>query len=484
MSAGSKAIPEERTASARLFLPVAASAAFVAVMTATMINVLIPLMRAEFGASEAQVGWVVTGFTLVMAIGVPLYGRISDFFSLRRVFSLALLVYAAGGLICALAPNLSILVFGRMVQASGDAAIPALAFVSVAKVLPPGERGTALGIIASSVGIGAAVGPIVGGMVGQLFGWRLLFLGSLLLMLLLIPFALRVLPDGGSGGERHFDLAGGILLGLAAGLFLFGITQGQVAGFASFSSWGSFLGSALAAVGFAWRITSAHHPFVSPALFRNRAYVAAVIVGFFSMFANISMFVFVPLLIVEVNGLSAGAAGLILTPGALAIAILSPMSGRLSDRIGVRVPVLAGLSVMGLSIFFLSAFGAGASPLLLSAGMLGSGVGFALANPPTTNAAAGALPGEEVGVGMGIFQGLFFLGGGTGPALIGALLAARGEADAEALNPLYTLDAAPFSDAFLAIAAALMLALVASFGLRSSAKGEKESGQILEREME
>jgi DHA2 family metal-tetracycline-proton antiporter-like MFS transporter/DHA2 family florfenicol/chloramphenicol resistance protein-like MFS transporter len=295
--------------------------------------------------------------------------------------------------------------------------------------------------------------------------------GTLLLTLLLIPLALRALPDSSSKGERpggrRFDLAGGALLGLAAGLFLFGITQGQVAGFASFSSWGGFLGAALAATLFAGRITSTPHPFVSPKLFENRAYVAATIVGFFSELANVSALVFVPLLVVEVNGLSPGAAGLVLTPGAVTMAILSPLAGRLSDRIGVRTSILAGLAIMALSILFLSTFGAGASPTLVSIGMLGIGAGFAFAYPPTTNAASGALPGEDGGAGLGIFQALFFLGAGTGPALVGAFLAARKEGASAALNSLYALDAAPFSDAFLAMATAIILAVVAAFGLRA-----------------
>jgi DHA2 family metal-tetracycline-proton antiporter-like MFS transporter/DHA2 family florfenicol/chloramphenicol resistance protein-like MFS transporter len=295
-------------------------------------------------------------------------------------------------------------------------------------------------------------------------------------MLLLIPFSLRVLPDGAGEGERSFDLGGGMLLGVGAGLFLFGVTQGQVMGFTSVSAWGSFFWAALSATVFARRIARVPHPFVSPELFENKAYVAAVVVGFLSMFANISMFVFVPLLVVEANGLSPGAAGLVLTPGAVAMAILSPLAGRLSDRIGVKIPILAGLAVMGLSIFLVSAFGAGASPVVVSLGMLGSGVGFALANPPTTNAAAGALPAKEVGAGLGIFQGLFFLGGATGPALVGAFLAARREAGAGALNPLYTFQAAPFSDAFLAIAVAVIIALLAAFGLRSNAE-EAERGE-------
>ena len=464
MSAGT-ASGGEAPASERLFLAVVAAAVFVSVMAGTMVNVVVPAIGEDFGASEAQVGWVVTSHLLVFAVGVPLYGRVADLYSLRRLFTAGLLVFAAGSLVCALAPNLPLLVFGRVVQAVGDAAIPALAGVAVAKVLPPGRRGAALGLIVSSVGVGAAVGPVVGGFVEQFFGWQYLFYGVLVMALLLIPGSLRFLPDTAEGG-RPFDLAGGVLLGLASGLFLFGVTQGQGEGFGSPSSWGSFLGAALAAVLFAWRISSAPDPFVSPKLFRNGVYTAAVVVGFFTMLANIAATVLVPLLVIEVNGLSPAGAGLVLTPGAVAVAVLSPRAGRLSDRVGARVLVLAGLAVMGLSLFAVSAFGAGATPVLASLGMLGVGAGFAISNPATTNAAAGALPDEEVGVGLGIYQGLFFLGGATGPALVGAFLAARRDVGSGAINPLYALDVAHFSDAFLALSVFVALAAVAALGLR------------------
>jgi DHA2 family metal-tetracycline-proton antiporter-like MFS transporter len=456
--------------STRLLLAVLISTVFVAVLNTSMVNVSVPSIQEDFGASEGQVGWVITGYLLIYAVGIPLYGRVSDLFSLKRTFVLGLVVFAIGSLFCALAPNLPFLVFGRIVQAAGGAAVPALASASVAKVLPPGHRGTALGLIFSSVGVGAAVGPVVGGVVDSTLGWHYLFYGTLLLTLILIPFALRELPHTETSEDRSFDLPGGILLGLAAGLFLFGITQGQVAGFASVTSWGSFVGAALAAAGFAWRITTASHPFVSPALFKNTGFVAATMVGFFSMLANVSSLVFVPLLISTVNGLSSGAAALALTPGAVALAILAPFAGRLSDRVGFRAPVFAGLLVMLLSVLFLSTFGAGASPVVVAAGMLGLGTGFAFVNSPATNAAAAALGRKEAGVGLGIYQALFFLGGGTGPAVIGAFLAARRQASAEAFNPLYALDAASFSDAFLVIGVTLLLAFAASLRLRGNKK--------------
>jgi MFS family permease len=125
VSGEGKVLGESRPASDRLFLAVVVASVFVSVVAGTMVNVVVPVIGEDLDASEAQVGWVVTSHMLVFAVGVPLYGRISDFFSLRRIFSLGLLVFAFGSLVCALAPNLPVLVFGRVVQAVGDAAIPA-----------------------------------------------------------------------------------------------------------------------------------------------------------------------------------------------------------------------------------------------------------------------------------------------------------------------------------------------------------------------
>ncbi|WP_207955760.1 MFS transporter [Rubrobacter marinus] len=389
------------------------SAVFVSVLNSSMVNVVVPVIGREFGASAGQVGWVITGYLLVYAVGIPLYGRISDLYSLRSTFTLGLVTFAVGSLVGALAPNLVVLVLGRILQAAGGAAIPALASASVAKLLPPGERGYALGLVLSSVGVGAAVGPVVGGTLAGFAGWQSLFYASLALAALLVVGAWFVLPHTRPSGERSFDLPGGVLLGLAAGLFLFGVTQGQVEGFGSPSSWGSFLVSAVSAVGFALRIRTAAHPFAPPDLFRNGPYVAAVAVGFFSMLANVTSLVFVPLLVSEVNGLSPARAGLVLAPGR-SRSRSSPLRRaplRPRRRPGADLRRARGMLVSAL---FLSSFGRGlpVSGLPRDARFR---AGFAFANSATNNAAQAVLPREEVGVGIGIFQGLFFLGGGRGP---------------------------------------------------------------------
>lgn len=463
----------------RLLLAVLALAAFVSVLNTTMVNVAIPLVSRDLDVSGAEVGWIVTGYVLIFATAIPVYGRMSDFFSLRRVFSPALAVFAAGSLVCALAPGFWVLVAGRALQAAGAAAIPALAFGSIAKVFPPGGRGAAFGILSSAVGVGAAVGPVVGGLGAGLGGWRILFYGTLLLVVVLFLAGLYALPDTGSaapgsGAVRDLDLPGGLLLGAAAGLALFGITRIQQAGLTSPLSWGSVLLAVLAALMFSARIRTAASPFAPPELFGNRTFLAASTAGLLAQFAFIGGGLFLtPLLLVGQGGLSALSVGLVLAPSAVAVAVLSPYAGRLSDRVGPRAVLLGGLTISLLCLLFVSSYAVGAPAYVLSAALLVMGVGFAGITSSAANAASSALPEETAGVGLGIYQLFFFLGAGAGTAILGAFLAARGAAGTGAINPLSSLapSVAPFSDAFLLASLAALLALAAAFGVSAKTPG-------------
>jgi DHA2 family metal-tetracycline-proton antiporter-like MFS transporter len=457
----------ERTGSGLALLAVLVPAMLATVVASDMVNLMLPSIGAEFGASEAELAWVVTGFLLMFSIGVPFYGRISDRVSLRRLFGLALLIYAAGSLVCALAPDLLVLVSGRIVMGVGAAAIPVLSIIAVTRLLPADKRGMGIGVVSAATGVGTAAGPAIGGGLGQLLGWTALFWLMVVVALALLPAALRVLPGESPAGAGRFDLAGGILLGLGTGLMLFGITQAQVAGFSAPSSWGSLVGAVVAITLFGWRTVRVPQPFVPPALFANRVYRAAVVVAFLAMIVNLGALVFVPLLVVDVNGLAPGAGALVMIPAGLAVAVLSPLIGRLADRIGTRQLVLSGLAAMGVFALFLSTFAGGTSAIPAGVGILGLAVGFILVLTPIISAAASALPPDQVGVGLGILQGAQFLGAGTGPALFGVLVSARLQSGSGAVNPLYPADAgAAFSDAFLAMALVAVLALIVAFRMR------------------
>lgn len=462
-------IQSEKRGSTRLLMMVLSLSVLVGSITADSVNPVLPLISKALEASKSQVSWIVSGIALVLAIGIPIYGRISDFFELRKLYIFAIMILASGSLLCAIAPNLPLLVLGRMVQGAGMSAIPVLSVIAISKVFPQGKRGGALGIIAGTIGVGTAAGPIFGGVVGQYLGWNALFWFTFLLAIMIVIGAYYALPTikpaESVGSNKNFDFIGGLFLGLTVGLLLFGITQGETSGFSSFSSLTSLIGSVVALVGFIWRIVTAENPFVPPVLFNNKDYVNTVIIAFFSMFAYNAVLVFVPSLVIEVNGLSSGQAGMILLPGSVAVAILSPFVGRLSDRFGDKRLIITGMTLMGLSTLFLSTYASGASPLLVSVGVLGVGIAFAFTNSPANNAAVSALDADKVGVGMGIFQGALYLGAGTGAGMIGALLSARRDAT-EPINPLYRLDAISYSDAFLAATGAILIALIAGLGLK------------------
>ncbi|ALG11435.1 MFS transporter [Kibdelosporangium phytohabitans] len=457
----------ERTGSGPALLAVLMPAVLVTVVASDMVNLMLPSIGAQFGASEAELAWVVTGFLLTFAVGIPFYGRVSDRVSLRRLFGFALVTYAAGSLVCALAPDLLVLVLGRIVMGVGAAALPVLSIIAVTRLLPPGKRGMGIGVVSAATGIGTAAGPALGGGIGQAFGWPALFWLMFVVALVLLPAAWRVLPGEPSTGTARFDLAGGLLLGLGAGLFLFGITQAQVAGFAAPSSWVSLV-VAVAVIGLSgWRTVRVARPFVPPALFTNRVYRIAVLVASMAMTVNLGVLVFVPLLVVDVNGLTPGAGALVMVPAGVAVTLLSPLIGRLADRVGTRPLVLIGLALMGVFTLFLSTFTAGASVIPAGAGVLGLSTGFILVITPIISAAASALPADQVGVGLGILQGAQFLGAGAGPALSGALVTARRGGDA--VNPLFPGHAgAAHSDAFLAMAVVIVLTLIVAFRMRAT----------------
>ncbi|BAU81648.1 hypothetical protein SLA_0694 [Streptomyces laurentii] len=460
----------ERSSPGTSLLAVLMPAILATVTASDMVNLMLPNIKAEFGASEAELAWIVTGFLLMFSVGIPLYGRISDRVSLRRLFAFALLAYAAGNLICAISPNLLVLVAGRIVTGIGAAGIPVLSIIAVTKLLPTERRSVGIGVVSAGAGIGTAVGPALGGGLGQWLGWPSLFWLMFVIALLLLPAAWRVLPDERPTGVGRLDLPGGILLGIGAGLALFGMTRAQVSGFDTPIAWGSLLVAAAALVFFGWRTGRVEQPFVPPVLFSNRVYRTSVLVVFLAMIVNLGGLVFVPLVLVEVNGLTPGQGALVMIPAGVAVALLSPLIGRFADRVGTRPLVVSGIALMGLFSLSLSTFTGGPSVIPAGIGILGLSIGFILVMTTVIGAVAGQLTDEQSGVGLGILQGAQFLGAGTGPAVFGVLVSARQQSSAHAINPLFSGHHGPaYSDVFLAMGVVAALTLIVASRIRPTA---------------
>lgn len=444
-------------------------AILITVTASDMVNLMLPSIGAEFGAGEAELAWVVTGFLLMFSVGIPLYGRISDRVSLRRLFVFALLTYAVGSVVCAVSPSLAVLVIGRIVTGIGAAGIPVLSIIAVTKLLPENNRSVGIGVVSAGAGVGTAAGPALGGGVGQLWGWPALFWIMAVLALLLLPATLRLLSDDRPQSSGPIDIAGGVLLGLGVGLVLFGVTQAQVSGFTAPVTWISLLVAIALLVAFGGRMVRVSDPFVPPSLFSSRVYRTSIVVVFLAMAVNLGGLVFVALLIVEVNGLAPGQGALVMIPAGLVVAVLSPLIGRLAGRLGTRIMVLTGLSFIGLFSLVLSTFTGGSSVIPAAVGILGLSIGFILVMTTIIGAAAAELPAEQVGVGLGLLQGTQFLGAGAGPAVFGVIVAARQQSGSSAVNPFYSGTGSAYSDVFLSMAVVVVVTLIIATRMRPTA---------------
>ncbi|RIM58895.1 MFS transporter [Staphylococcus arlettae] len=439
----------------------------IAAVTVDMVNPVLGNIGQELGGSEAQVSWVVSGVALVLSISIPFYGKLSDFLNIKKLYINGLLMLSIGSLICILANNLVFLVLGRMVQGAGMAAIPVLSVVIISKIYPPGKIGSILGIIAACIGVGTAGGPIFGGFIGQILGWQSLFVITFILSLVIVLGAYISLPNIDSDKEnmrQTFDVLGGVLLGLTVGSFLLGVTFLEMFGLFSKQISISFFISIITLFIFIYRVKNIENSFIPLFLIKNRMYRSSVLVVFLSMFAYFSMLVFIPLLVVEINGLSTGQAGLILLPGGIAVALLSPIVGRFSDKVSPSKLLIIGLIIMSVSSFYMS-FIAGASPYLFSIGSFGIGIAFAFINSPVNNIAVIALSKEQIGVGTGLFQGALYLGAGTGASLIGSLLTMRHGTESS-FNPIYNFNVPHYSDIFLVITFIVISALIIALKIK------------------
>ena len=441
---------------ARRTLALVSVATVCSVLSGTMTNIALPLIGRDLQVEPARLGWIISGFLVIIGISTPFYGRLADRFGARRLFVLGLALFSLGSLLCALAPSFGWLLSGRLVQATGSGAIPGLGVALVSRAYPPEQRGSAMGFIGTAVGSGAAIGPTLGGFIAGILGWQALF-GVIALVGLLAPFAWRMIPAGSQCVRELLDLFGGVLLGLTIAGALLAATEasrGSLGGPVVIAA----LGMALAgAAGLLARQRLAPMPFIPRDLLADRRLVALGTLSLMTMAAYLPVLIAVPLLLTDFNALSPVHIGLVLLPEALVFSVLGPIAGRIVDRVGPRLPIRSGLVLMVAALTMLSSVGAGAPVWVVSLQVAILSGGFALVNSPLTTTISLLAPPARLASALSMNSMLFSLGGAFGTALMSAVLTARAGTQS-ALNPLYRGPVAAFSDAFLVLLALVIVA--------------------------
>jgi EmrB/QacA subfamily drug resistance transporter len=391
----------------------------------TIVNVALPSIGRELHTSVSGLQWTVDAYTLVLASLLMLSGSMGDRLGRKRVFSLGLVLFTLGSLLCSLAPNLGSLVAFRMVQAIGGSMLNPVAMSIIRNVFTDArERAQAIGVWGATVGISLALGPVVGGALVESVGWRSIFWINIPVGLTALALTSRFVPESRASQPRRLDAAGQLLVVAVFGSLTYAIIEAPSAGWLSGQS-AALLALALAALALLVPYElRRREPLIDPRFFRSVPFASASVIAVCS-FAALGGFLFLnTLYLQEVRGLSALQAGLCTLPIAAMTFVFAPLSGRIVGHRGPRIGLLAGGVGLAFGAALLTDLGPHASiPSLVPAYVI-FGIGFGMVNPPITNTAVLGMPPAQAGVAAAIASTSRQFGQTLGVAVVGAVAAA------------------------------------------------------------
>jgi EmrB/QacA subfamily drug resistance transporter len=397
-------------------------ALFMIMLDNTVVNVALPSIQDDLGASLSGLEWTVNAYTLTFAVLLVTGGRLGDIFGRRRMFLFGVVVFAVSSAAIALSPDQGWLVGGRAVQGIGAAFMMPATLSIITVTFPAEERGKAIGTWAGVSALALAIGPVVGGALAEYVSWRAIFFLNLPVAVgavMVTLFATRESRDESTHHTIDWGGIGALTVGLTA--LVLALVEGNSWG------WGSteivaLLATAVAGVAaFALVEPRVREPMVDLPLFRSRTFLGANLVAFIVTFSMLAMFFFLALYMQNILGYSAVEAGVRFLPATLMIVLIAPVAGRLSDRIGPRPLMVSGLALTAIALFLLTRIDVGTGYGLLLPAFIVMGAGVALVMSPMSTAAMNAVPPEKSGVGSGILSMSRMVGATFGVAAIGAL---------------------------------------------------------------
>jgi EmrB/QacA subfamily drug resistance transporter len=414
-------------------------------MDVTIVNVALPAIRRDLGASVAGLQWAIDGYTVVVASFLMLAGSTGDRLGRRRTFQAGLALFSAGSLLCSLAPTTLVLVIARMVQALGGAMLNPVAMSIIANVFTvPAERARAIGVWGAVFGVSMAVGPVVGGVLTQAVGWRSIFWINIPVGLAAIALTARFVPESRAEKTRRPDLVGQGLVIAALASLTSGVIEGPRRGWDTPFILGCFAVALAAIAGLVAYEARREEPLIDLRFFKSAPFAAATVTAVVA-FASFSGFLFLnSLYLQDTRRLPASTAGLCTLPIALATVVCSPLSGRLVGAGHARFALVVAGAAMAVAGLLLTDLQAETSMprLILDYGVFGVGLG--LVNAPITNTAVSGMPRAQAGLAAAVASTSRQVGASLGVAIAGSIAgggerAARGPDFAAATHPVWWL---------------------------------------------
>lgn len=427
------ASPDRPSRSPWTILAVLCLGLFMILLDGTIVNIAIPHIMATFDTGLSSVEWVMNAYVLPFAVALVTLGRFGDLYGRKRLFAAGMVLFTAASLACGAAPGIYWLIGFRVVQGLGGAAMMPSTLSIVATVFPAGRRGAAMGVWGAVSGLATAIGPSLGGLIVDSTSWRWVFLINLPIGLIGVLLTLRIVPESKDPtAVETLDLPGVGLV--SAGLFCltFGLVEGQNYGWTSATIVVLFAAAAAALGLFYVRERAVRQPLIDFTLFRHINFLAGNVTGLLLSASMMGVFFTVPIFLQMVLGFTALKAGLVMSPMSVVIIFAAPLAGRLSDRIGSRWIVAAGMFLLAFGIAMMAGLTPLQGPLTpttspssLLAPFVIAGIGIGLGVAPVTAAVMATAPSERVGNASGVLSTMRQVGSLMGIAILGAVLQNR-----------------------------------------------------------
>ncbi len=416
---------------------------FMATLDASIVNISMPAIAHYFHvALSGPVEWVIIAYLLVISVLLLTFGSAADRLGHKPLWLLGLLGFTGGSALCGAAPSLGLLVLFRAVQGIGGALLMAISPTLLTEAFPPTERGLALGFNAIMVSLGVSIGPTLGGILTARLSWRAIFYVNLPIGALAALATAIVLRRTKPPAHRPFDAIAALLLGLGLGLVDLGLSLLRHWHLASWRFWLTIGGGLAALVLFVLHERRRLDPLLDLALFRDRVFASATASLVLSFIALFAVSFLCPFYLEELRGFSSEQAGLLLTPLPVTIAVVSPFSGALSDRIGSRLLCSVGLAFATAALLLLGSWNARSPVWAIESVLVCAGIGQALFQPPNNSALLGAAPRDRQGMASGVLATGRVAGQSLSVAVAGAVFGVLGGARAGRILASRTVEAA------------------------------------------
>ncbi|MFN8122286.1 MAG: MFS transporter [Thermoleophilia bacterium] len=424
-----------RRTGANLTLGLLAVVAVSYVLQQTLVVPALPSLQRDLNTTNTWATWVFTGFLLTSAISTPLLGKLGDTYGKKRLLVIAMVIFAAATVLCALSTSIAMLIVARALQGAGGAIFP-LSFGIIRDELPPERVGVGLGLLSATFGVGGGAGLVLSGVILENLSWQWLFWIGAVPVTLALFLVVPLIPESPIRTPARLDIPGAVALSGALGALLVALSEGESWGWLSPAVLGLFAAAALLTAAWIAIELRVPEPMVDIGMMRAPAVLWTNVGAFLAGFAMFGTFLLVPNFVQMPNGLPAEAAalvdygfaasvivaGLYLLPSSLVMLLVGPAGGLAERRLGARRVCTTGLAVLAVGAVMLALLHSSGWQIVIAMALVGAGVGLAYAM--LAKLIVDAVSPEVTGVAMGMNTVMRTIGGVVGGQVGAAVLSA------------------------------------------------------------